>query len=298
MNNTSTRSLLFIINPASGDNNTNFRAEIEKYFVSLDYSLCFFELQKNMGSDRIKEKIKEVRPGAVVAVGGDGTIKLVAESLLNSNTPMGIVPAGSANGMAKELGIEIKTSTALDIICAGKTQSVSAIKINDQLCIHLSDIGINAWIVKKFGMGKRRGWWGYAKAGWQVIWKAPRMQISIKGNGEEIHRQAVMVVVANATKYGTGVIINPEGSLGDDVFELVIIKKLSLAEIVKMRVTHAPYDPSKTEVFKTRSVAIRSRHSVHFQVDGEYIGKTTSVEAEILPSVLNVFAPVKESTGN
>jgi diacylglycerol kinase family enzyme len=139
---------------------------------------------------------------------------------------------------------------------------------------------------------KGRGWWGYLKAGWKVIWRPQFMQVEIRTSDNEIRRQAFMVVIANATKYGTGVVINPSGDVTDDIFEIVILKKLSLNEIFKMKINGNKYNPKKTEVFQTRSVKINSRHSAHFQVDGEYIGKTTSVIAEIIPRALTVLMPM------
>jgi YegS/Rv2252/BmrU family lipid kinase len=289
--NNSLSTLLFIINPVAGNSNTNFRAEIENFFDSQVHEIHFFDLQKNTEPKEIKQKIKEIGPHAVVAVGGDGTVKLVAECLMDTDIPLGIVPAGSANGMAKELGIEIKTKVALATICRGHTQSIHAIKINDQLGIHLSDIGFNAWLIKKFHAEKKRGWWSYVKAAWKVIWRYPQLQVSIQMNGKEIHRQAAMIVIANATKYGTGVLINPKGSLTDEFFEVVVIRKISATEIFKMKLTHAEFDPAKTEVFQTREVKIKSRKAAHFQVDGEYSGKTTTVLAEIMPRALKVLTP-------
>src|SRR6185369_16274031 len=138
MNPSSNSTIFFIINPAAGNSHTNFRAEIEKYFNSSPYRIHFFELEKNTSPDTIKQKVEEVNPQAVIAVGGDGTVKLVAECLLGTNRILGIVPAGSANGIAKDLGIATKTKAALDIICKYETQSIHAIKINHQLCVHLS----------------------------------------------------------------------------------------------------------------------------------------------------------------
>ena len=291
MTDSNTSTLLFIINPGAGNRNTNFRAEIEKYFHSLPYRIHFLELEKNTRPAIIKQKIAALKPRGVIAVGGDGTVKLVAECLLGTNVTLGIVPAGSANGTAKDLGIAIKTNTALDIICKNETQSISVIKINDHLSIHLSDIGINAWLVKKFTNDNDRGWWGYLKAGWKVIWRPRLMQVQIRSGDEQIQRQAFMVVIANARKYGTGVVINPAGDVTDDIFEIVILKKISLKEIFKMKVNGDKYDPKKTEVFQTKSVKINSRYSAHFQVDGEYIGKTTAVIAEIIPRALTVLMP-------
>jgi diacylglycerol kinase family enzyme len=104
-----------------------------------------------------------------------------------------------------------------------------------------------------------------------------------------------MIVLANASKYGTGAVINPEGRLNDGLFEIVIIRKISPGEIFKMMFSHRPFDPEKTELFKTRSVTVQSKHKTHFQVDGEYLGKTNTVEASIMHHALSIIVPVENN---
>ena len=98
-----------------------------------------------------------------------------------------------------------------------------------------------------------------------------------------------MVVLANATKYGTGAIINPEGDLYDGLFEVVIVKKLGV--LFKMLITRRPVRADQIEVFHVTSVMIRTRHRVHFQVDGEYLGKVNRIDGEILPGQLKLIVP-------
>ena len=104
-----------------------------------------------------------------------------------------------------------------------------------------------------------------------------------------VEREAVMIVMANATSYGTGIRINPEGRLDDNLFEVIIIKKISLIELLKMGFTRLPFNPRKTELYQTSSLLVRSRKKVHFQVDGEYLGKVNEVRAELLPKAATLI---------
>jgi diacylglycerol kinase (ATP) len=282
---------LFIVNQGSGNNDEDYSKAIKSYFSSLSHAVEIYYLPESCSTEEIKEKIKKINPSRVIAVGGDGTVKLVAECLIQTNIPLGILPAGSANGMAKELSIALSATNALDIIVEGRTKQIHLIRLNDELCIHLSDIGFNAFLVKKFETQEKRGMWGYIKAALKIIGSNPHMQISLQIDDAYIQREAAMVVIANATKYGTGVVINPKGRLDDDLFEVIIVKKISPGEIFKMMFTHSAYDPAKTELLQTRSLKVQSKHKVHFQVDGEYLGKFNNIVASILPAALLVIVP-------
>jgi diacylglycerol kinase (ATP) len=282
-------NLLFIVNPGSGGDEINFSEEIENYFQDSEHTATILDLPKDCSIDQIKQAIAKHKPDRVIAVGGDGTIKLVAECLLETSTPMGIIPAGSANGMAKELGIPLELDEALSTAVAGSPKKIHVTKVNDELCIHLADIGFNAYLVKRFDALQHRGMWGYTKAAWHALWNHHKMEVSFKIGDETIRSAAAMVVVANATMYGTGVKINPEGTLDDDVFEVVVVKRYSVMEILKLKFTNMSLNPKNIELFQATHLTIKTKHRAHFQVDGEYLGKVNKIEAHIIPAAISVI---------
>ena len=283
--------LLFIINPNSGNSKINWTQEIENYFTDSGHVISLFHLVEYCTLDTIREKIKAFSPQKVVAVGGDGTVKLVAECIMNTKIQLGILPAGSANGLAKEFGISNVPTEALNTLLKGNIQKIHAIKVNDQLCIHLSDVGLNAYVVKEFESQPVRGMWGYLMASVKVLWQNPLMNIQMKIDGKKIKVKAKMIVIANATKYGSGAIINPIGKLDDEFFEVIVMKKISIREMFKMIYSHEEFDSEKTEVFQTDELFIKSIRRVHFQVDGEYLGKVKEVRAIMVPDCLEMIVP-------
>lgn len=292
-----TIKLLFIINPNSGNSKINWTAEIENYFANSVHTIAFYHLTKDCNIDTIKEKIKSFSPQKVIAVGGDGTVKLVAECILNTNMQLGILPAGSANGLAKEFDISNEPTEALKVLLEGIPKKIHTVSVNEQLCIHLSDVGLNAYIVKEFENQPVRGMWGYLMASLKVLWQNPLMNIQMKIDGKTIKVKAMMIVIANATKYGSGAVINPIGKLDDDLFEVIVMKKISIREMFKMVYSHEEYDAEKTEVFQTNELFIKSFRRVHFQIDGEYLGKVKQVKATIMPDCLEVMVS-KEYVNN
>ncbi len=285
--------LLFIINKGSGKDDTDWKKLIQDYFEPTGHTAEIFDLPDSCDPKDIQQKIEEVKPDRVIAVGGDGTVKLAAECCLKAHIPLCILPAGSANGMAKELGVPTDAKKAMDVISQGVVKKIHLTEVNGELCIHLADMGFNAFVIKKFETYNARGMWGYVKAAWSVLRTHARMQVQIKCDGELKQKSAAMIVIANATRYGTGALINPDGTLEDELFEIIVVKRISFKEIFKMVVTHQPYNPAKTEVYQTGFVHITSKKKAHFQVDGEYLGKVNEVKATIVPEALEMIVPAE-----
>jgi YegS/Rv2252/BmrU family lipid kinase len=284
--------ILFIVNPRSGKTETNWVQTITDHFNDLSYQTDILQLEEDCDPKIISKKIDEFKPNRVVAVGGDGTVKLVAEQLLDKpDIELGILPAGSANGMAKELGIPQNPTEALELIVSGEPKKIHLVKVNDHICIHLADAGFNAFVIKMFEKAEGRGMWGYVKASWKALWQHSKLNVKIKTDDDMVQRQAAMIVIGNATKYGSGALINPEGKLDDALFEVIVVRKISFTEIFKMMVTHMAYNPEKTEVFQCTHLIITSKKHAHFQVDGEYLGKTNKVEAGLLPAAISIVVP-------
>lgn len=285
-------TLLFVINPISGGNQKNeHEVAIKKHFESLPHKIKFFLLNDKNGEVELEKCILLEKPQRVVAVGGDGTVSMVAKKILGTDMELGILPAGSANGMARELNIPENIEEALDIAEKGVVRKVDTICINNEICLHLSDIGLNARLIKYFEEGNMRGKWGYAKVALKVLFRKQNIRVIIHAKGREIKRDAFMVVLANASKYGTGAIINPRGDLFDGLFEVVIIRKIGIVTLFKVWFRPRSLDPEKIEVIQAESVQIETHRRVHFQVDGEYMGKVNIVNAEISPGNLHIVLP-------
>jgi diacylglycerol kinase (ATP) len=285
--------LLFIINPVSGGKSkTNWEEEIREYFKTSPHNMEFYLLTGKHDNTSVEHHIDSVSPDRVVAVGGDGTVKMIAELLKNKPVPLAIIPAGSANGMARELGIPLAVDEALEVAVNGKQKNIDLVRINDEeSSIHLSDIGLNAMLVKYFEGSKKRGMWGYGKAILRVLYEKQKIHATISTDTEKINRKAYMIVIANARKYGTGANINPEGDVADGFFEIVVLRRLNLVEILKALLTNRSFDPDKIEIFKTKTALIETHHRSFFQVDGEYRGKTNKISAKILPGALRIMLP-------
>ena len=117
------------------------------------------------------------------------------------------------------------------------------------------------------------------------------MQVIIHTKGMEVSRNAFMVVLANASKYGTGAVINPMGQLDDGNFEVVIVRRLSIPALFKMLLKPGPFNTNKIETFHSSAVEIKTIKPVHFQIDGEYMGKVNQISAKIIPKYIDLILP-------
>ncbi|GAC1490764.1 MAG: diacylglycerol kinase family lipid kinase [Flavisolibacter sp.] len=285
--------LLFIINPVSGGKKKdNWEENILRYFRGSVHVPQFYYLTGNQDKEIVRRKIESIKPDRIISVGGDGTLKMLAEVVIGTNYILGVLAAGSANGMAKELNIPPEIDKALEIIVSGQQKKIDAIKINDkEICIHLSDMGLNAMLVKYFERSGKRGMWGYASSFIRVFWGKKSLYATLTLDRTQIERKAYMIVIANARTYGTGAIINPDGRLDDGQFEIVVIRKLTVWELFKMLITHQPFDSECIEIFKVKTLEIQVKRRTYFQVDGEFLGKTTRVTAQVLPQQINIMLP-------
>ncbi|GAB3929662.1 diacylglycerol/lipid kinase family protein [Larkinella terrae] len=284
---------LFAINPISGGQDKSaWETEIRTFFEQQPHSADLFLLDGKNDDIELPKRIETYQPDRLVAVGGDGTIKFVAEHALNAKIPLGIIPAGSANGMARELDIPPTLEGSLEVLINGVEKPIDLICINGtEHCLHLSDIGMNAQLVKYFDEGKMRGKLGYARGVLRVLMRRRLLKLQINTGDSVVQRTAFMVVLANARMYGTGAIINPDGDVADGKFEVVVIRKLSLVAILRMFIHFRPFDPKHIEIFSASSVHIVTKRRAYFQIDGEYRGKIRELTAEIWPGHLQVVLP-------
>lgn len=294
MNDIKRLKYLFVVNSGSGTSPaTSWEDQINEFYSDKNESYDIYTLPKKFDLKDIKEYIASKQPENVIAVGGDGTITMLANILAETGISLGILPAGSANGMAKELGIPADAKEAMKIVAEGASQNCDLVKINGHYCLHLSDLGLNAQLIKYFDEGKLRGKWGYARVVIKTLVNKQKMHVTICSDGETVRRSAFMVALANAKTYGTGAVINPEGKIDDGSFEIIIVKKLRFGALLRMFFKPGMFNPKNIEIIPCTEAEITTHRPTHFQIDGEYIGKEKRIKATIQKQVLSIILPTE-----
>lgn len=287
------KNVLLIVNPISGDIDKSALIEMTTVFAEKEnFNLISYETSGKYDDLKIRKLYSEHLPERVIVAGGDGTIKMVAEVLEKENVIFGILPAGSANGLSVDLNLPTTIEENLPIAFLSNYMEMDMICINGKKSLHLSDIGLNADLIKNYENGDTRGKWGYVLQAFSTLKDMGEpFKAKIKTNNRTYDCSARMIVIANSQKYGTGVTINPDGVMNDGKFELVILKSLDLLTMGQIITGNMPMDNENVEIISTDRATITTNSPVSFQIDGEYCDKETHLDIYILHKQMKVAIP-------
>ncbi|WP_229712683.1 diacylglycerol/lipid kinase family protein [Marivirga lumbricoides] len=291
---------LFIINPKSG---TTDKSELESIIESTCYKYnreyTIYTTTGENDHEKVKDQVTKYQPKAVVACGGDGTVNLVARVLLDTGIELGIIPLGSANGLASELEIPEDVEESLEIIFEGQANPTDVVVINkEHISLHLSDVGFNAKMIKDFEESGDRGKLAYARSFFNSLRDKQSTFFTVELNSKSFEVEAEMIVFANASSYGTGAIINPDSSMSDGKFEIVVFKPIPFGELVSLTFSSFFGDVNNSEfvdIYKTDHAKILCHTNELLQIDGELKGDVKEVEVDIKKGAIQVIMPLRHS---
>jgi YegS/Rv2252/BmrU family lipid kinase len=286
-----------VINPISGGKKKqDVPALLDKFCENNSCEHIYFFTTGNEEADltNIKNHLNKLHPDAVVAVGGDGTVNLAGALLVDTGIPLGIIPMGSANGLARDLDIPDDFEEALEVIRRYKKHAIDTLKVNGRNCFHISDFGFNARVCKRFSKSLMRGKFAYVWYGLQEFFGFEPFPYQIETEHQNIEGKAFMMTVTNSNRFGTNVNINPLGEIDDGFFEISIIKpfpKYKSLEILYHLLNNTIHRSKFNRVIRCRKATIYNRENTPFHIDGEPVKQREKVEIGIVPKGLVVLNP-------
>jgi len=285
--------ILFVVNPAAGGKDKAlFWSALEQALDVGPFDYLAFNTTGKNDVQELRHLLGTNPFTRVIVVGGDGTVKMVAEQLIHLPIALGIIPMGSANGMARELGLPSNPKEALRVALGTCTNQIDTIHLQGHgLCIHLCDLGLNATLVERYAVEGFRGMWGYGRGFLNTILNRNRFRIYLSGEQVRLNRSVYMLMLANARMFGTGAVINPSGSLRDGRFEVVMLKDFRWWDLPRLFFPRRKHHLEREEVVSVQSISIACNRPVHFQIDGEYRGKVNRLKASIIAQGLRVLVP-------
>ncbi len=290
-------SIAVIINPVSGRSRPDAapeRAQLAARTIERDGERAEIFVTERPGHAR-ELAADAVRAGArlVMAWGGDGTINEVASALAFGPVPLGIIPAGSGNGLARELGIAPRAERALSEAMRARPSSIDLGELGGRMFVNLAGTGIDAYVAARFNDRgtTRRGFGGYLREGTRALASYRPVVYTITTDDDRLVARALVVVVANGVQYGNGARIAPGATLDDGELDLVVVEERSRLTTI-CRAPHLFRGTLATvpgcSIRRIREATIECDTSMIFHVDGEPVADGTRLAARVHPAALMI----------
>lgn len=232
----------------------------------------------------------------LVVVGGDGSINEAVQSLVGTEVELGIVPAGTSNILANEMGVPDDFREAARLAFTGRALAIDVGKANDRYFTLMLGIGYDVSTIDAMWPQFKRlmGQAAYTLAGFQSFLQHRAVRMRVEIDGRRMRRLVYFLVIANTRLYGNAnTTIAEHADVRDGLFDVVVIRArawyhvvFSMARIIGR--IKSPFE--KVETIRGREVTIRSARKVKYQLDGDPAGNLP-VRVTMLPHALRIVAP-------
>lgn len=231
---------------------------------------------------------------AVIAAGGDGTVIGAIPLALQHNVPLGIVPLGTFNDLARTLGLPLDLAGACSAILSGRERRIDVGRVNGAHFVNEASVGVSARIARRQTpeIKQRFGIFGLISTALQTIREIRPFSAEIRYNGQMERLRTLQITVANNAHFG-GIIERPDASIDDGWLDLYSVEPRSWLDAFALVRKILRRDPSSGQGLRTRRATrfdVRSRRAHHICADGEPAGVTPAV-FEVLPKALRVLVP-------
>ncbi|OYU95670.1 MAG: lipid kinase [Bacteroidetes bacterium B1(2017)] len=289
------KKVRFIINPISGG---KAKKDIPSLLnAHLDQSKFDMEITFSQSGNHAKELAKEaveLNKDLVVAVGGDGTLNIVASCLVHTNTPMGIIPLGSGNGFARALNIPMNTIAAIQLLNTGKSLCIDSGSANGTAFINVCGFGFDAYVSSKFAEAGTRGLKTYARISIKELNQyKPKEYKLVQGLEQQIHK-AFVLAICNGPQYGNNAYIAPLAEFADAWFDITLLKQVSWTNFVGLSVDlflRRIHQNKQTNTQRVKDLIVIQPEAGYVNIDGEPVWFDEQVSIKMHPKSLTIIVP-------
>ncbi|MGE0020977.1 MAG: diacylglycerol kinase family protein [Draconibacterium sp.] len=230
----------------------------------------------------------------IVAVGGDGTVNEVARSLAGTEMTMGIIPRGSGNGLARELGIPMSLKKSVQTLINGKPKIIDVCAVNEQHYLCTAGLGFDARVADQMARAHKRGFWRYIQITISESLSFKPFQVKMEVDGKLIDQPVFLVTFANARQFGNNAFIAPKADISDGLIDVVVVKPFPKILLPVFGIgLFAGYIPKLPFVdnYKAKKVVIHSAETGIYHFDGEPGKISYPAEISIEPQRLSIIQP-------
>lgn len=294
-----TDTLMLVINPISGTGKKDGLAEMvterlasQGYNIDVRYTTCRGD------ATCLSREAVECGYKGVLAAGGDGTINEVARALCGTGVALGIIPAGSGNGLARHVGIPVDSELSLKVIEENNIVAVDYGTVNGTQFFCTMGIGFDAAVSHRFAKKNKRGLMMYIKSAIDELAAYQPETYTLSVNGDIITRKAFIIAVANASQYGNNAYIAPEASITDGLLDVTVVRPGNPIETARMGIDMMTGYINKNiliETFRTPSLAIYRKSEGAAHIDGEPVDLGAILDIRCHRSELMMFTPTRRT---
>lgn len=296
------RKVRFIVNPISGPiRNTNRIIDlVNKIWKGSEIE---YEVERTAhrgnGTELAKEAV-DSQMDMVVAVGGDGTINEVGTGLVGSNVVLGVIPAGSGNGFARNFNIPLKIRKSIELLKQPGVKRIDVGKINNHYFFNVAGIGLDAEICAHFERFGFRGPLPYFMIGVREFFRYRPEPIELHLNGNmNLDFHPIVLSIANGPQYGNGAIIAPHAKPDDGVLDFCVLSSISILKAIfnMQKLFNGNIDHlSEMKIYQSTNGTIRREREGYIHTDGDHHLESGDLKIDVLPAKLNLAVPHTEST--
>jgi YegS/Rv2252/BmrU family lipid kinase len=281
---------LFILNPNAGIPPIKFfvSEELKRRRDELSY---YKSLSVDESGTLIKNNFDKYK--IFIAAGGDGTVHTIAARLAGTGKLLGVLPIGSGNGFARELGFRPNIRSLLKDIERNESFDIDMLTINDDLCLNVAGVGLDSFVAHSFDKLGTRGFWSYV---WVTIGNFIRLrpfhaEIRVEG-GETISEDLFVLVTANTRQFGNYAFIAPEAVPNDGMLDIVMLRPFPklLFPVFIYRLFAKKLNRSKyyRHIRTDREVTV-STPETRFHIDGEPVTIKGDIRINVRKNALKVL---------
>ena len=287
------RNICFIHNPRSGIRRISRLDHLIRENLDLDkFDYIIRETVSPKDAMRLASEAVRDQYDIVVAVGGDGTINEIVQGMGSRPLILGLVPAGSGNGLARHIGIPLEAEKAIRLLNAMHIKTIDIASINGYPFVSIAGLGFDARVANKYNKVRQRGFFSYFMIVIREFFRYRERKYVLHFNDMKIIRKALLLSVANSNQFGYNSIIAPHASLDDGLLEIVITKKFPVREIPRMigllftgKIDQSQY----IETFRSKEIFIVRNRGKRVNIDGESIKLGREIFVRIQPASLQVI---------
>jgi diacylglycerol kinase (ATP) len=289
---------LLIINPKSRQGG---EASIDAGLEKLQLAGITVETVTTADCDHTAQEISARHKDVdfVIVGGGDGTISSTAQTLYEHKLPFAILPLGTANDLARSLGIPLNLDKAFDVIVANNRRPIDLGTVNGHYFFNACHLGLGVRITHELTPELKKKWGvlSYFKATYRALSRSSEFKVQLTVDGKIYRQRALELTVGNGRYYGGGNLVDENARIDDGMLNLSCIYPESIWELLKISplIRLGKQDKAyRTFCVSGRQISVKTLSPMEIHADGEPATRTPA-NFEIVAGALQVFAPAEEA---